>query len=59
MAIIHRPKEQAFVKRSAVAKYMAKKPAFTAKQMQILECLQAFIRKHHQGAKLHWQQALL
>lgn len=47
MACIHSPQEPALVKRNAVAKYMAEKPAFTAKKMQILESLQAFIRKHH------------
>ncbi len=52
MACIHSPQEPALVKRSAVAKYMAEKPAFTAKKMQILKSLQGFIRNHSQRAKL-------
>lgn len=52
MACIHSPQEPALVKRSAAAKYMAEKPAFTAKKMQILKSLQGFIRNHSQRAKL-------
>jgi hypothetical protein len=51
MACIHSPQEPALVKRSAVAKYMAEKPAFTAKKMQILKSLQGFITKHSRRAK--------